>query len=428
MFFLYTFFYLFNAIATEPVIRDVVIRQRWPWSRVVDIDYVLICDPSESVDIHITAKDGSETLAIPLASLSGDMHNVSPGPHRIVWDPTVTSYANGQMLSQFSVTLTPTEPALYMIVDLTKEAGAEGQIEYVYESDLTNGLWGAWTRNPVTNQGSVVESVIWTGVSTNDIYKTDKLVLRHITAGTFGMGSSTSLSTTLTKDFYAGVFEMTQYQWNLLMPSNPSWAAYYATRPVEELPYNDVRGATTDTPSINWPTTGFTVRPSSFVGQLRAATGIADFDLPTEAQWEYLCRAGTTTYYNDGLGTPANTTSNAQMNVLGRYMYNVAHIGQTSASAGPEDSTALAGSYLPNAWGLYDTHGNVREYCLDWEASTLAGGNDPTGPDSGTYRINRGGSWNRDGTAASCFDRTSLRKLPTEHNGNIGFRIVRHMQ
>ncbi len=414
-----------GALAADPTVSDVVARQRWPWSRLVDIDYVLTGDSTQRVDIAITAKDGSDTLAIPLASLTGDLINVSPGPHRIVWDPTVTSYTNSQMLTQFSVNLTPTEAPLYMIVDLTKAAGAAGQCEYVYESDLTNGLWGSWARNPVTNQGAVVESVIWTGVTTNDIYRTDKLVLRRIRAGTFGMGNSASLSTTLTKDFYAGVFEMTQHQWVLLMGSNPSdHDEGPSLRPVEEMPYNAIRGATTNTPSIDWPTTGFEVLPASFVGQLRAATGIADFDLPTEAQWEYFCRAGTTTMYNDGDAAANvsgdNAISNVWLDVLGRYIYNASSTGT------PNYGTALVGCYLPNAWGLYDTHGNVREYCLDWEAS-LAGGEDPQGPDSGTYRINRGGSWNRNAAYAICADRTSLRKLPAEHNGNIGFRIVRHL-
>ncbi len=420
-------FLALGTFAAEPTISDVVVRQRWPWSRLVDIDYVLTCDASQSVDIRMTAKDGSNTLTLPVASLAGDLYSVSHGPHRIVWDPTVTSYTNSQMLTQFSVTLTPVDVPLYMIVDLTKGADADGQIAYVYESDLTNGLWGAWERNPVTNQGAVVESVIWTGVATNDIYKTDKLVLRRMRAGAFGMGSSASLSTTLTRDFYAGVFEVTQYQWDLFMPVNTSYFSYYAARPMEELPYNIIRGATTNTPAINWPTTGFAVLPSSFMGQLRAGTGMVDFDLPTEAQWEYFCRAGTSTFYNDGLGTPANTASNAQLNVLGRYQYNVAHIGTVTGNCTPDDGAALAGSYLPNAWGLYDTHGNVREYCLDWEAS-LTGGSDPKGPDSGTYRINRGGSWNRDGSVAASADRTSLRLTPDGHNGNVGFRLVRHLQ
>jgi len=424
----------FNSLADDPTISDVVARQRWPWSRLVDIDYVLTCDSSQSVDITVTAKDGLDTLTLPTASLTGDLHNVSHGPHRIVWDPTVTAYTNSLMLTRFSVTLTPVDVPLYMIVDLTKAAGAADQCEYVYESDLTNGLWGAWERNPVTNQGTVVDSVIWAGVATNDIYKTDKLVLRRIEAGTFGMGGGEGLSTTLSKDFYAGVFEVTQRQWELIMGTKPSWfnnVSYYMTRPVEQVTYNDIRGAMNSTPAINWPATGSAVLPASFLGELRAATGIEDFDLPTEAQWEYLCRAETTTVFNDGDAT-ANVTgtngtgTNLWLNALGRYKYDG---GATVQSGNPTNSgTAVVGSYLPNAWGLYDTHGNVREWCLDWYQSSLGGGADPSGPTAGTYRVTRGGSWGRD--AAYC--PSSVRNmpdsssyLPTYANGNQGFRLVR---
>ncbi|HRR33443.1 MAG TPA: hypothetical protein P5026_05055, partial [Kiritimatiellia bacterium] len=146
------------ATADAPVISDVVVRQRWPWSRLVDIDYVLEGDPANKMDIQVTAKDGSVPLDLPPDSLSGHLYEVTPGPRRIIFDPTQTVYTNNQMLARFSVTLTPTPVPLYMIVDLTLAPGADGQIEYVYEEDLTNGLWGAWARNPVTNDGQVIES------------------------------------------------------------------------------------------------------------------------------------------------------------------------------------------------------------------------------------------------------------------------------
>jgi len=212
-----------GAMADAPAISGVVARQRWPWSRLVDINYVLTCDSTQRVDVVLTAKDGSDTLTLPLESLSGDLYSVTHGPRRIIWDPTKTSYTNSHMLTQFSVTLTPTPVPLYMIVDLTKTNGAADRIQYVYESDLTNGLWGAWVRNPATNNGEVIESVIWTGVTTNDLYKTDKLVLRRIHAGSYGRGDNANLSTTLTKDFYAGVFEVTQRQWELIKGDKPSY-------------------------------------------------------------------------------------------------------------------------------------------------------------------------------------------------------------
>src|SRR5690606_28502188 len=145
----------------------------------------------ERMDVVLTAKDGETTLSLPLSSLTGDLYDVGPGLRRIVWDPTQTVYTNNLMLTQFNVTLTPTEPPLYMIVDLSTTLAP---VTYITASDLTNGLWGAWVRDPVTNRGTVVHSVIWTGVTTNNIYKTDKLVLRRIPAGSFYGGIDTGSS------------------------------------------------------------------------------------------------------------------------------------------------------------------------------------------------------------------------------------------
>lgn len=400
-----------GALAADPAVSGVTVRQRWPWSRLVDIDYVLTCDDTQRVDVAITACNGSTPLTVSEASLSGDLYSVEQGARRIVWDPMKSAYTNG-MLTQFSVQLTPVLAPTYMIIDLTKTVNDAEQITY---------------HRCGTN--------LWAEV-TNEVFKTDKLVLRRIRPGTFLMGGSKSV--TLTKEFYVGVFEVTQRQWERVMglgtrPSYFTNGDYYMTRPVERVSYDMIRGATNSSPAVDWPATDTYVKPDSFIGKLREKTGLTTFDLPTEAQWEYACRAGVATIYNDGNTaaniTGANATSNIWMDVLGRYAWNGGKYWDGDSweialvACSPSNGTSLVGSYLPNAWGLYDMHGNVWEFCLDWWTGTLPGGPDPAGPSSGIYRISRGGS--HLATAQDC--RWVYRNYgsPSYVNLTMGCRIAR---
>ncbi|MBQ6338367.1 MAG: formylglycine-generating enzyme family protein, partial [Kiritimatiellae bacterium] len=217
-----------------------------------------------------------------------------------------------------------------------------------------------------------------------DEYKTKKLVLRRIEPGMFKMGGKYEV--TLTKPFYCGVFEVTQKQYELVTGSNPS--QYKGDlRPVEQVSWNMVRG---DSSTYNWPSSA-NVDPNSFMGKIQARTGL-NFDLPTEAQWEYACRAGTTSPYNNG------GDSEADLRKLGRYLFNQRGRGWKESDAdfarhepdgkgGCWEYHTVVGSYQPNAWGLYDMHGNVLEWCLDWRLGDLLGGvTDPQGSSSGKSR------------------------------------------
>ena len=250
------------------------------------------------------------------------------------------------------------------------------------------------------------------GGSWSDEYKTSKLVLRHIPAGSFIMGgratdSSASINTnlhmvTLTTDFYMGVFEVTQRQWELVMGNRPSAfsnATCYAMRPVESVRYIDIRGAAK---GVKWPESK-EVDESSFMGKLRKKSGLTTFDLPTEAQWEYACRAGTTTAYNSGKNLEPNLASiSANAAEVARYWGNsgaydiqngtVISVNKLCAT---DKGTAIVGSYLANSYGLYDMHGNVWEFCLDAITNLCATGSiDPVGDGAGSgWRVYRGGSY-----------------------------------
>ena len=295
---------------------------------------------------------------------------VTDGGHRLEWDMAKDGIRIDNKAVTFKVEYWPT----YLVVDLSGGTSA--------------------TSYPVTTLAAPPAGG-WT-----DEYKTTKLVLRVIEAGSFKMNGSYDV--TISKPFYMGVFEVTQKQYQLVTGSNP--ASYKGdARPVENTSWNTIRG---NSSIYNWPSNQ-TVDANSFVGKLRTKSGL-ELDLPTEAQWEYACRAGTTSKYNNG------GDSEADLNTLGRYYSN-----RFAGRGGYWDSHTTVGSYLPNAWGLYDMHGNVYEWCLDWYGS-LASSTDPVGPSSGSDRVHRGGSWfYYENTCTS-----SHRDAPSREYDDYGFRLA----
>ena len=295
------------------------------------------------------------------------------------------------------------------------------------------------------------------GGVTNSLYKTATLLMRKIMSKdvTWTMGS-TSLETartatreathlvTLTNNYYMGVYQVTQAQWALLqpnraMPSSFNNAADRAMRPVEQVCYNEIRNSASavnaDT-AYNWPANP---NPSSFLGMLRSKTGL-DFDLPSEAQWEFAARAGNgDTKWGNGSGI-LNTDEDANLSMFGRYERNGGRVhggGATysdpSMSCGATNGTAIVGSYAPNAWGLYDTSGNLWEWCLDWAENNINshGGKlniDPTNSakdlsgTTGTQRILRGGSWFN--VAGACRPAMRSPSNPTTRSQYAGFRVL----
>ncbi len=223
-------------------------------------------------------------------------------------------------------------------------------------------------------------------------FKTGRLLLRRIEPGTFAMGSpesergrykdETLHSVTISRPYFIGVFEVTQRQWELAMGRRTS-PAPGDTRPADRVSHAAIRG---NRAGAAWPANA-DVDPGSFLGVLRAKTGL-DFDLPTEAQWEYACRAGTATALNSGKDLDDDVSCPALAEIA-RCPLNT----RDGRGGGSQHDTGV-GEYLPNAWGLHDMHGNVWEWCLDWYAPHSAGpATDPSGPASGTLRVLRGGSW-----------------------------------
>ena len=215
---------------------------------------------------------------------------------------------------------------------------------------------------------------------------TMKLVL--IPAGKFMMGEGNDKhEVAISNPFYVGVTEVTQAQYEAVMGTNPS-KFNGATNPVEEVSWNDA---------------------TEFCKKLSEKTRQA-VRLPTEAEWEYACRAGTATAFSFGDADSA----------LGDYAWYKANSGSKTRPLG---QTQPVGQKKPNAWGLYDMHGNVWERCADWRGDYPNGAvTDPQGPASGTYRVLRSGSWSSNPDFCCSASRSSL--PPDYRNGNVGFRVV----
>ena len=229
---------------------------------------------------------------------------------------------------------------------------------------------------------------------------------------------------TLSADYYIGVFPMTQGQYRRVMGNLPddSTAKSYANPdvyPVSGFSYNAIRGSQSQ--GVNWPRTGHgTVLESGVIGTLRKNTGIM-FDLPTEAQWEYAYRAGTTTTYFIGSST----------NSLPDYAWYSAN----SINSSNQRMVYPVGLKTPNPWGIYEMGGTVWEFCLDWyDVFDSSAAIDPSGPEkdddgldnsaSSTKRVRRGGSGWSNASYLRSASRVDGGVQPKTKGGDYGLRLV----
>ena len=381
----------FDACAAAKI-DQVIVRQQWPWSTDVKVEYKITgVTDADPVNIQVAAADGDTPLdASNLSSaMKGDLFGISKdGYYSFVIDPVAAFGKANVAIMNFNVSLTTTPSAanmsdvLYKVVDLDT-----GAVTDITRADFYGNKYGSFTTNfsdfmangkPMTTYFEDV--LIWTEVTNNPIYKTDKLVLRKIPAASWGPwlmdapgsggvsqsgladnNSNAVHLVQLTSDYYAGVFPVTQAQYKKVKDSYGYGYVEEETfpdhqyKPVTGISWVHARGARhlESDPS-----------ETSFCGILNAKPGVLaagiKFDLPTEAQWEFAARGGVTNnalYYID-----ADVSVKDDWYAIAWSSSNI----KTAYGTDSETQTVAVGRLPPNGFGLYETLGNVCEWVLDY--------------------------------------------------------------
>ena len=439
-----------GIVGATPSVSNVAMVQD-SGSRVVTVTYDLGTEPA-IVTLDITTNNvsiGAENISY----LSGDVNKKVEGGSgkKLTWKPDKSW--NGHLIKDGSVKAVvkawaTNSPPDYMVVDLT------GTVEprfYTCEAALPGGLLS------------------------NNYYRTTAMVMRRIPADciTWTMGNSGNETgtdatwvtanrewqhtVTMDHDYYMGVFEMTQGQYYHALGkrhyketdnNDRSQDLFdevdWELRPLDNVRYVEVRNNVTPYAySGSFKTYDYPAEPKSdsIIGGLRSKTGIM-FELPSEAEWEYACRAGTGEgLWNDGSRISASTKC---PNLPGRVSYNGGTPVEGDENFGVEDKhkwtskngTAIVGSYAPNKWGLYDMHGNVWEWCNDFWVQDISAYKDYLSSgaanaygdlladkttQSPRSRVRRGGCWAND--VSYC--RSAHRNYEGQYShDNIGLRLV----
>ena len=399
----------------DPSISGITVKQRWPWSDKIDVDFTLSattnCDAKFSFAYHGTAVG----VAITNKFSDATVYGVAPGEGHFVLDPADFGLS-GRPLGNFSVTaeeVVPVSERTFVVVNLS-----DGSYEYM-------------ATRPADELG-------WT----NDVYKSEKMVFRRVPAGTYTVGhtddelrvvksnptsaeksSMQQRQVSISSDYYIAIYPVTHWQ-----RACAGWTGgYNNNRSCTTMSFDELRGVTNAEVSanVNWPVTGLgEFGQNTFLGKIRQITGgKLMIDLPTETQWEVAMRAGTTTIFPNG-GTSSSTKD---------------ELKELWLEYSPAKSSENVGLRKPNQWDIYNPVGMVFNWCLDAQPRTGSGsdedntsagqsGIDPYGQtiQSGgsMVRIARGTGW-ADGSSIGSYP--GFRRAYIASASGVAFRLAIHL-
>lgn len=444
-----------SVAANAAEISKLVVRQNWPWTPDVRVDFTLT-GVSEPTDVAVKCYRGETELAVPAQAITGPRFSLTEGGiYTIVLDaklilPGVTAVDNFKVCLEASASPENMKDVIYRDFDIERKT-----VKDITRAALLNGEYGAvetsFSAIDPAFSTSLSDVLIWTGV-TNDIkWATKHIVMRKIPAKAmspwtmcpksdsgFNASKHKEHAVTFTHDYWMSVFEMTEEQFRLVMGyanGNQPYtnAAFRAVRPVVGRSYNHFRGSTI---GHGWPnadlSVAYAVDSGTIADNLRSKFEGYRFDMPTEAQWECAARAGTATLFYSG----SNANTNDERYKLGRSAgnggFDTTNNCEYPGDVGAEYGLAPVGLYKPNAFGLYDMLGNAYEWCLDQStdaASDFADDDtvDPHGISANSrYRQCRGGSYNHQFAAPTCSQRYSFHdngSSAARPDGGRGFRL-----
>ncbi|MBI1291643.1 SUMF1/EgtB/PvdO family nonheme iron enzyme [bacterium] len=356
--------------------------------------------------VRVLAEDGvSIPLTITSALADASVTQTASQTFTFTFGEAVTGFDDSDVTVTGGTkgTFTPVSATVYTL-DVT---GTGGTVTASVAAAAASSASGSGNGNAPDSYSNFYQDT-WT-ITLQTVPSVVTMELIRIPAGTFTMGSppgptppaelsrnpdELQRTITLTQDFYLGKTEVTQDQWVALQSFPQAQDFSGGTMPVHNVSHDEI---------------------GSWLTALNThVTEPGTFSLPTEAQWEYACRAGTATRFNFGNGLGVDESCSAEAERTDNMWY----CGNNSPNG-----TKVVGQKPTNAWGLRDMHGNVWEWCADWygEYDPLETEN-PDGPASGSYRVVRGGSWDYDALICRSAQRNSI--TPTNRLNIIGFRVL----